>query len=53
MKKTIKDIEKATSSAVSWFKAAVYYFGMPVVLALGNATINWNGLINGNSPSSD
>lgn len=49
MKKTIKDIEKATSTAVSWFKAAVYYFSMPVVLALGAATINWNGLISGNA----
>lgn len=46
MKKTIKDLEKAGSTAVSWLKAAVYYFSMPVVLALGAATINWNNLIN-------
>jgi hypothetical protein len=45
MKKTIKDLEKASSAAVSWFKYAVYYLYMPAVVALGASTINWSNLI--------
>jgi len=45
MKKTIKDLEKASASAVSWFKYAVYYLYMPAVLALGASTMNWSNLV--------
>lgn len=47
MKKTIKDLEKATSTAVSWLKAAVYYLAMPVVLGLGLKTVDWSKMMGG------
>jgi len=45
MKKTIKDLEKAGASAVSWFKYAVYYLYLPAVLVLGASTINWSNFV--------
>ena len=50
MKKTIKDLEKAGSSAVSWFKAGVYWLYLPAVLILGAKTVNWSALISGVQP---
>ena len=50
MKKTIKDLEKVGSSAVSWFKAGVYWLYLPAVLILGAKTVNWSAMISGVQP---
>lgn len=41
MKKTVRDLEKAGSSSVKWFKSGVYYLYLPAVLILGLKTVKW------------
>ena len=38
MKKTIKDIEKASGKGISYFKFGLYYLFVPIVVGIGLKT---------------
>ena len=40
MKKTVRDLEKASGKGVNYFKKGVYYLFVPLVVAMGLKTVD-------------
>ena len=46
MKKTVRDLQKVSSSSIGWLKTGAYYLYLPTVLILGLKTVKWDMFLN-------